>query len=189
MAGWHHRLDGCEFEWTPGVGDGRRGLVCHNSWGPKESDMTEQLPWTDILFVIHLFNISLLEQLFYDPLSGCLKSPSTFPTSVFVPRKLGYSEFCVKFSKGRCRRPRCGLLFGKNSWGRERPPIPVFLPGDLEERTKSPSLQLIQLIKGKPAVNSENRGKCLEILWFWSADGKCNLIDKLRINWGARRPG
>ena len=32
MAGWHHRLDGREFELTPGAGDGQRGLVCCNSW-------------------------------------------------------------------------------------------------------------------------------------------------------------
>ena len=43
MAGWHHRLDGHEFEWNPGVGDGQGDLVCCNSWGHKESDMTEQL--------------------------------------------------------------------------------------------------------------------------------------------------
>ena len=43
MAGWHHRLNGHEFEWTLGVGDGQGGLVCCNSWGRKESDMTEQL--------------------------------------------------------------------------------------------------------------------------------------------------
>ena len=47
MAGWHHQLDGCESEWTPGVGDGQGGLACCNSWGRKESDMTEQLNWTD----------------------------------------------------------------------------------------------------------------------------------------------
>ena len=41
MAGWHHRLDGCEFEWTPGVGDGQGGLVCCDSLGRKESDMSE----------------------------------------------------------------------------------------------------------------------------------------------------
>ena len=41
MAGWHHRLNGREFEWTSGVGDGQGGLACCNSWGPKESDMTE----------------------------------------------------------------------------------------------------------------------------------------------------
>ena len=33
MAGWHHRVDGYEFEWTPGVGDGQGGLACCNSWG------------------------------------------------------------------------------------------------------------------------------------------------------------
>ena len=43
MAGWHHWLDGREFGWTPGVGDGQGGLVCCDSWGSKESDMTEQL--------------------------------------------------------------------------------------------------------------------------------------------------
>ena len=37
MAGWHHRLDGLEFECTPGVGDGQGGLACCNSWGRKES--------------------------------------------------------------------------------------------------------------------------------------------------------
>ena len=44
-AGWHHWFDGHEFEWTPGVGDGQGGLVCCDSWGLKESDMTEQLNW------------------------------------------------------------------------------------------------------------------------------------------------
>ena len=47
MAGWHHWLDGHESEWTPGVGDGQGGLVCYNSWGPKESDTTERLNWTE----------------------------------------------------------------------------------------------------------------------------------------------
>ena len=46
MAGWHHRLHGHEFGWTPGVGDGQRGLMCCNSWGRKESDTTERLKWT-----------------------------------------------------------------------------------------------------------------------------------------------
>ena len=48
MAGWHHQRDGCEFEWTPGVGDGQGGLVCCDSWGRKESDMTEWLDWTEL---------------------------------------------------------------------------------------------------------------------------------------------
>ena len=48
MAGWHHRLDGHEFEWNPGVGDGQGGLACSNSWGRKESDMTERLNRTEL---------------------------------------------------------------------------------------------------------------------------------------------
>ena len=43
MPGRPHQLDGCEFESTLGVGDGQRGLVCCNSWGCKESEMTERL--------------------------------------------------------------------------------------------------------------------------------------------------
>ena len=48
MAGWHHRLDGRESEWTLGVGDGQGGLACCDSWGRKESDTTEQLNWTEL---------------------------------------------------------------------------------------------------------------------------------------------
>ena len=43
MAGWHHQLNGQEFGYTLGVGDGQGGLVCYGSWGRKESDTTEQL--------------------------------------------------------------------------------------------------------------------------------------------------
>ena len=50
MAGWHHRLNGRESEWTPGVGDGQGGLVCCDSWGHKESDTTERLIWSDLIW-------------------------------------------------------------------------------------------------------------------------------------------
>ena len=43
MVGWHHRLDGHRFGWTPGVGDEQVGLACCSSWGHKELDTTEQL--------------------------------------------------------------------------------------------------------------------------------------------------
>ena len=48
MAGWHHRLNGRESAWTPGVGDGQGGLACCDSWGGKETDMTEWLNWTEL---------------------------------------------------------------------------------------------------------------------------------------------
>ena len=41
MVGWHHRLDGQEFEQAPGAGKGRGSLVCCSPWGHKESDTTE----------------------------------------------------------------------------------------------------------------------------------------------------
>ena len=49
MAIWHHWLDRRESEWTPGVGDGQGGLACFNSWGRKESDMTERLIWSNLI--------------------------------------------------------------------------------------------------------------------------------------------
>ena len=48
MVGWHHQLNGHGFGWTLGVGDGQGGLACCDSWGTKESDMTEQLNWTEL---------------------------------------------------------------------------------------------------------------------------------------------
>ena len=52
MVGWHHQLDGRESEWTLGVGDGQGGLACCDSWGHKESDMTEQLNWTELMHLV-----------------------------------------------------------------------------------------------------------------------------------------
>ena len=43
MVGWHHRLNGHGFGWTPGVVDGQGGLACCSSWGHKELAMTERL--------------------------------------------------------------------------------------------------------------------------------------------------
>ena len=43
MVGWHHQLNGHEFEQTPGDGDEQESLECCSPWGHKESDTTEQL--------------------------------------------------------------------------------------------------------------------------------------------------
>ena len=48
IIGWHHWLNGHEFGWTPGVDDEQGDLVCCDSWGHKESDMTEWLNWTEL---------------------------------------------------------------------------------------------------------------------------------------------
>ena len=67
MVGWHHQLEGQEFEHAPCVGDGQRGLACCSPWGHKELDMTERLNLlTDIphsnsvrLFLYQFKNISV----------------------------------------------------------------------------------------------------------------------------------
>ena len=41
MVGWHHQLNGHEFEYTPGVGDGKGSLASCSPWGRKKSDTTE----------------------------------------------------------------------------------------------------------------------------------------------------
>ena len=50
MAWWHHWFNVHESEWTPGVGDGQRGLGCCDSWGRKLLDTTERLNWTELRF-------------------------------------------------------------------------------------------------------------------------------------------
>ena len=47
MIGWHHRLDGHEFEETAGVDEGQGSLVCCSPWGHKELNMIERLNWTE----------------------------------------------------------------------------------------------------------------------------------------------
>ena len=73
MVGWYHWLNGHGFEWPPGVGDGQGGLVCCDSWGHKELDMTEWLNWNECKLketaapswrfssanlIVHLFHLS-----------------------------------------------------------------------------------------------------------------------------------
>ena len=54
MVGWHHRLDGHQFAWTSGVGDGEGVLAVH---GVTESDMTERLNWTELVSLMEMKRI------------------------------------------------------------------------------------------------------------------------------------
>ena len=69
MAGWHHRLDGRESEWTPGFGDGQGGLACCDSWDHKVLDTTERLNWltelTDVIFHRECSNCPWEEYIFF----------------------------------------------------------------------------------------------------------------------------
>ena len=73
MAGWHHWLDGREFEWTLGVGDGQGGLACCDSWGCKELDMTEQLNWLMSRWYIFILLILLIIRVYYAEMLGWMK--------------------------------------------------------------------------------------------------------------------
>ena len=78
MVGWHHRLNGHEFEQAPGVGNGQGSLVYCTPWGPKESDMTEQLNWAKLtVYYCHCSrfptasNSSRISSIFFYLLRSC----------------------------------------------------------------------------------------------------------------------
>ena len=83
MVGWHHQLNGHEFEWTPGVGDGQGGLVCCSSRGCRVG-RTEWLNWTEL----KIFNYAL---------------------SSFNKRENEASQFQAKASQAKMRQDKdCG---------------------------------------------------------------------------------
>ena len=70
MAGWYHRLNGHEFEWTPGVGDGQGGLACCDSWvtmsQTRLSDWTEpNLYWIAFYFWVRFHSIIIWVSIYY----------------------------------------------------------------------------------------------------------------------------
>ena len=89
MAGWHHRLNGREFEWSRGIGDGQGGLACCDSWGRKELDTTEQLNWTQL-------NLTDVEKEQASAFFPCVCNSSIF--SISDQRKVweGMQSKCVK---------------------------------------------------------------------------------------------
>ena len=81
MAGWHHWLDGCESEWTLGVGDGQGGLACCDLWGCKESDKTEWLNWTELRYISDQITLYIL---YYFSLSFQKEMNMQFKFSVYI---------------------------------------------------------------------------------------------------------
>ena len=95
MVGWHHRLNGHEFEEALGVGDGQGSLACCSPWGHKKSDTTEWLNWTELgkFFLMHynqLLQISFERQTTY----------LFFSLWVFITESnMGQAKTKVKFMK------------------------------------------------------------------------------------------
>ena len=65
MVRWHHQLNGHEFDYAQGVGDGQGSLACCSPWGHKESDTTEQLNWTELILFQTFFLHRLLQNIEY----------------------------------------------------------------------------------------------------------------------------
>ena len=72
IVGWHHWLDGHEFEQAPGVGDGQGSLACCSPWGHKELDTNERLNWTEQgrIFIMRIIG---LKTTYEDDISDVLK--------------------------------------------------------------------------------------------------------------------
>ena len=100
MAGWHHRLDGRESEWTPRVGDGQGGLACCNSWGLKELDTTERLNWTELCAMSQLL-FALISQFSHSAVSNSAtpwlqhtRPPCPSPTPRVYSNSCPLSQWC-----------------------------------------------------------------------------------------------
>ena len=85
MVGWHHQLDGYEFEQALAVGDRPGSLVCCSPRGHKQLDMTERLNWTDPQKLQHFVGIYLVQGLS----AHRLREPSTDRAS---PQRLSASS-------------------------------------------------------------------------------------------------
>ena len=113
MVGWHHRLDGHEFEWTPGVGDGQGSLACCSPWGHKELDMTEWL-------LLSFFSAVIFHCVIYQKLASLptLLSISTARTTVLnsspLP-SLAHPPRPALFSTGSWKRWPCHHQLWLNS--------------------------------------------------------------------------
>ena len=93
MVGWHHRLNGLEFEQALGVGDGLESLACYSPWSCKESDTTERLNWTE------------LNQIDLPPLPSCVqkrkhpartKWQNSLATHAISAEKMELWEVCAR---------------------------------------------------------------------------------------------
>ena len=114
MTGWHHRLDGHGFGWTPGVGDGQGGLVCCDSWGCKESDTELFSQVTELNWYV----INKLKQLYF--------------LSIWLLQRLETLRFPVTFIRWvRKVISLTGIENSRNFWNFEKGRIHLDLLGEI----------------------------------------------------------
>ena len=103
MVGWHHQLNGHEFEQAPGVGNGQENLTCCSPWGCKESETTEQLNWTELIW-----NIPPMAKLF--ELLTLFDQSATFPELSWI----NFKKFFLFWTHLKL----LDVLFFQTSWSR-----------------------------------------------------------------------
>ena len=133
MAGWHHRLDGHEFEQTQGVGDGQGGLACCDLWCRKELDMTKWLNWTELNHFHHHHTRFLSFRCRHSII--CLENISL----TFGQEFLSMSCFCLENKFINAGKVSSGDFRGQGScygWG-ERRNVLFFTKKPGEERETS----------------------------------------------------
>ena len=116
MVGWHHRLNGHEFGWTPEVVYGQRGLACCGSRGLKELDMTEQLNWTELIIkCITLKPISL----YFENLLTVIVSITLIQLKWLIHWYLSFTLYCNPLGDSTLVYffPLCHLLLPNRAFG------------------------------------------------------------------------
>ena len=135
MTGWHHRLDGHGFGWTPGVGDGQGGLVCCDSWGCKESDTELFSQVTELNWYV----INKLKQLYF--------------LSIWLLQRLETLRFPVTFIRWvRKVISLTGIENSRNFWNFEKGRIHLDLLGEICDKPLVWRSQLCFILK----VHSES---------------------------------
>ena len=104
MVRWHHQLNGHEFEWTPGVGNGQGSLACCSPWGRKELGMAEWLNWTEWRIKLHNIYTYRPQHRAWPRVSCCYYWPATFVLFLLY--------LCQGFYPCDSSFPVCVLLWG-----------------------------------------------------------------------------
>ena len=173
MARWHHRLDGGESEWTPGVGDGQGDLACCNSWSRKESDMTEQLNWTE-LGSFRLKKKKTWFKLDYKwSLLSHNKKPGCQGFLVWIILQLNHANFFVILFVPLSSSLKYSSLSNNNSHKKEVFPVPppqiFFLPRQKIFLLNSPGEVFLLCSSSEPDPLATSRSKgCFEMSFAFS---------------------
>ena len=114
MVGWHHWLDGHDFEQAPGVGDEQGSLASCSPWGQKELDMAEWPNWTDFSAI----NVGTALGKF-QTVSMVLRADSK-GNSAHTWDRTAKRRGCHRgFPLADGRKGTCKILRGEKTWGEE----------------------------------------------------------------------